>query len=81
MDHSFPGHVGMAVGIAGTAGSHPMLCSDLVGSAEHPDTQRDRVAQGVHHGHPLPSYMQSVLLQEKSFFKLSESSGFVLSFG
>lgn len=81
MDHSFPGHVGMGVGTAGTAVPHPVHRSDLTGTAEHPDRQRDRVAQALQHGHPLPSYMQSILLQEKSFFKLSESSGLVLSFG
>lgn len=57
MDPSFPGRVGMGVGAAGTAGSQPRHCSDLVGTAEHPHTHRDRVAQAIQHGHPLPSYM------------------------
>lgn len=39
MDHSFPGHVGMGVGTAGTAVPHPVHRSDLTGTAEHPDRQ------------------------------------------
>lgn len=64
-----------ARGNTGAAGSEPIPAHPS--AAEHPEGQG-----GTAHSarSPLPSYLQSLLLQE-SFAKLSESSGLVLSFG